>query len=211
VKRIILGIILATAASVSLATGNSNGCQGNCPQSGGNTTVNTDVRNTNTNVNTNANTNVNTNITTQGQQQGQLQGQLQGQGQVQGQVAKGGNATNAGNSQSTAITFNEQKQAVAAFAPAMNSTAPCRVAVGVGIGASIGGVSVGSAYKDEECNAREKGRMLIESARIAHSMGAPTEVYADLFMEGLALIRGSAEERKASVAPASKLDVSYVQ
>lgn len=227
---VIIGVlVLALIGTAAFASGNSNN-SGDANASAtashnGNTTATTGpISNTNTanggaggsasatggsvkNYNDIRSTNI------QGQQQGQVQGQKQGQAQGQTQSATVGNSgNNTGTaSNSTTLTFNEERQAVAAFAPAMNTTASCRVGVGVGVGAAVGGVSIGGAYKDEDCDAREKGRMLIESARIAHSMGAPSEYTAPLFMEGLALIRGATAKKSEPTVAAPAAFESYTQ
>lgn len=197
--KLAIGILLTLASAAAFATGGGSDKGGNATANSTNANANTNV-NTNTNVNANVNANINRNVNEQSQGQGQLQGQKQGQAQVQGQQqgqAQSNTAVGSGNT--TTLTFEDKKQAVPAFAPAMNSTASCRVGVGVGVGAAIGGLSVGGAYKDEDCDAREKGRMLIEAARIAHSLGAPAQYAAALFQEGLALIRGA--EKKSQAAP----------
>lgn len=221
--KIILGVIFALVASASFAGNNSNnndGCQGNCPQGGGTSTSSATATGGNAVAGANAGANASvknyndirsTNI--QGQQQGQVQGQKQGQAQGQTQSATVGNSgNNTGTaSNSTTLTFNEERQAVAAFAPAMNTTASCRVGVGVGVGAAVGGISLGGAYKDEDCDSREKGRMLIEAARIAHSMGAPQSYTAPLFMEGLALIRNADAKKSAPAVATPAAFESYTQ
>lgn len=207
---VLAAVVLASVAISAFAGGQDHTCQGghNCNSTGGASATatggNAEANATGGNASVksyNDIRNSNTNLNVQGQQQGQVQGQKQGQAQGQTQSATVGNSgNNTGTaSNSTTLTFNEERQAVAAFAPAMNTTASCRVGVGVGVGAAVGGVSIGGAYKDEDCDAREKGRMLIESARIAHSMGAPQSYTAPLFMEGLALIRGG--DAKKSVPP----------
>lgn len=193
-----IGDVKATVGNVS-ATGGAGGSATATGGAGGSATIQSGaVRNEIDNRNTNVNTNVNTNSNKQGQVQGQKQGQVQGQSQSA--VSKQSqSADNKGNSQT--INFDEKRQAPGVAAPAMNSTASCRVGVSGGVSFPGGAVALGSAYKDESCDKREKGRLLIESARLAQQMGATAEFYGDLFMEGLALIRESDAAEKSAVRP----------
>lgn len=211
-KRIIFGIILATAASTAMATGNSNNGGTHCNGNGSCGTTTNNTYNTTNAPKAEADAKASASAI-QGQHQGQSQGQLQGQGQAQGQVAKGGNATNAGNKQTTTITFDEKKQAPGVAVGATTTTASCRV--GVGATLSVPGLGVGAttAYKDEKCDKRALGLALIDAARVANGMGAPAEVYAEIFMEGLSLLRASGDdaETPASAEQKSATFQSYVQ
>ena len=213
-KRTMLSLALALAFGGAYAGNNSNnndGCQGNCPNNGGGTVTSTNTnRNDNTNVNANANTNVNSNKQSQGQAQGQKQGQFQGQ--AQGQTATGGNAVNKGNTQSTTIEFKDQKQAPGVAIGATTTTASCRVAISGALSLPGVGVGIGSALKDEKCDKRMLGLALIDAARVAHGMGAPVEVYSDIFMQGLAMLRDSGvDETPAQETAVTAAPQSYVQ
>lgn len=153
---------------------------------------------------------VNTNVVGQDQKQGQIQGQQQGQGQGQKQSTS---VKNAGNNTGTAtvvisspVTFNAPKLAAGASAPAMNTTATCRIAIAGGLQIPTLGISGGGSVEDKKCSDRELARMLIETARIAHSMGANPEYFAELFEKGVALMVSTATEEEPlgkSIAPVS--------
>lgn len=177
-KRIILGIILAFAGSAFAGNNNNDGCQGNCPSSGGGTATATvgnisatggaggqggsvigSGNSANTNINNNTvksyndirNTNINTNVSSNKQGQGQLQGQ----GQSQSNSAVGsGNSTN--------VTVESTKQPVSGPGIASSPSATCRIAVGLSVGGTFGGVGGFGSVEDANCVRNEKIRMLTE-------------------------------------------------
>jgi hypothetical protein len=211
--KAVIGIILALVVSTAAATGNSNNSGTHCNGNGSCGTTNNYSTTNAPQADAKA-----TAITTQGQSQGQHQGQAQGQlqGQVQGQIATGGTATNAGNAQSTTITFEDRKQAPGVAVAATTTTASCRVAVSMGVSGPGFAVGGGTAYKDEKCDKRALGLALIDAARVAQGLGAPAEVFAPIFMEGMTLLRASGSDddsnepvTKTTSQPATP--VSYVQ
>lgn len=164
--RTIIFAALALFASAAFATGNSNNSGTHCNGNGSCGTTNNYDYNTMNAPKAEADAKA-TAIATQGQSQGQLQGQAQGQlqGQAQGQTATGGNATNAGNAQSTSVTINEgsqPKQATSGPGIASSPTATCRIAAGVSVGGTFGGVGAFGSIEDERCADMERGRHMAE-------------------------------------------------
>jgi hypothetical protein len=154
--RNLIFVALAIFASAAFATGNYGGTTNNYDYN----TVNAPKAEADARA-----TAVATQGQSQGQMQGQVQGQLQGQAQGQGQTATGGNATNAGNAQSTSVTINEgstPKQATSGPGIASSPTATCRIAAGVSVGGTFGGVGAFGSIEDERCADMERGRHMAE-------------------------------------------------
>ena len=205
-KRIILGTILALAATAALATQTNSGtvCNGNgsCGTTNNYSTTNAPVANGGSaTIQSGAVRNEieNRNSNRQGQAQGQQQGQAQGQGQRQSQSAIG-----SGNSTTITFTHNERLQPGSVAVAATTTTASCRVAVNGGVSFPGGAVGFGSAYLDEQCDKRALGLALIDAARIAHSMGATTEFVAAVYLEGLELLRTSGQSQSAETRSAAR-------
>ena len=163
-------------------TGNQNS-QGQSINNSGNS------RNTNRNTNQNDNTNVNLNRNSnrQSQGQGQQQGQRQGQGQSQnatggtgigigvgiGTGGQGGSATQSQgsttseNTQSTSTSVDASqgdypRQAPPAFAPNLVAAPEtCMGSSAFGASSPFGGLSFGTTYKSEACEARMWARLLL--------------------------------------------------
>ena len=156
-KRILLAIALGLAFSIPvMANGNDNDDEGN------NHSNRNHNRNTNRNNNDNNNTNRNTNSNSQGQiqLQGQKQQQQQLQAQGQGQSQSTKNSNNA--AQSTNVEMNTPRQAVpAGGVSAAGTTATCRIAGGVSVGAVWGGFGASGSVLDETCQAIEVAKALI--------------------------------------------------
>lgn len=153
-------------SAVSISHGGTGGAGGSAAIVGsGNSNTDLDVRNTNTNLNNNSAKADVTNINGQGQEQGQLQGQHQGQGQSQ-------SADNAGNAQSTNITFNAPKTyrppVNSAFAPTVFPTAPCMGSSSIGGTGTLFSISGGTSWESKEC-------MILETARNFEQAGAASD------------------------------------
>ena len=223
-KHVFIGIILGLAAGASFASGNNN--QNN---SGGDSNATATASATGgsvgaINVNGGSHTatatggnataiggaggkaeanSVNVNSNKAEQSQGQKQGQVQGQGQSQAAIAKQSqSANNAGNKQSTTITFEDKRQAPGVAVAGTTTTASCMVAVYGGVSFPGGSVAGGSAYKDTACDDRALGLAMIDSARVAGGLGANPEYVAMLFMRGVELLERS--ERKVEETGAKK-------
>ncbi|MFM0130036.1 hypothetical protein [Paraburkholderia sediminicola] len=111
----------------------------------------------------NTNRNTNANLNAQGQQQGQKQGQQQSANNRQSQTAAGGKSSATGGQATQSMdganqqSVNSSYRAAAstAYAPAIYPTAPCMGSSAIGGQGMSFGFSVGTAWKDEDCNFRE--------------------------------------------------------
>lgn len=87
----------------------------------------------------------------QQQEQAQRQDQAQAQGQEQGQQQSQAN--------NQAVSFEDELQAPASFAPSIAPTAPCYYTVGAAFSFPGGSLGGGKAIKDEDCEFREELRL----------------------------------------------------
>jgi hypothetical protein len=157
-SAMLLAVVLASSAAI--AGSNINSASVVAPIDNRNTNSNA---NTNLITNTNANTNANTNLNSNTNAQGQLQGQIQGQGQKQNSVNI--NSTNSSaRSNSSSDNYNtisinhaaqERDPVSSANAAALTtSNGTCMGSSSAGAQGVSFGVSVGSTWVDEGCDAR---------------------------------------------------------
>lgn len=186
-RTIILALAIAALATPAFA-GNDNGPSQNCNGNGSCSTTITDnsdtyneggaggeggdalaigvgigkggnasasATNVSTNVNTNTQVSTNVNTATGGNAK---QGQIQGQGQEQGQ-SQSQKISHSGNS---SITWNAPRDPVSSANAAALVASPETCMGSTSIGAQfVGtGVSLGSTWKDEDCNGRQDAKTL---------------------------------------------------
>lgn len=135
----------------------SNGCDDNGDGGGNASVVNTNI---NTNTNTNRNFNTNRNMNTNVNRQAQRQGQSQSQGQEQGQSQSMNNTGNTGGSANVNVTTPKQPTSGPGIGSSPSAT--CRIAVGLSVGGTFGGIGGISSVEDERCADMERGRFLKE-------------------------------------------------
>ena len=141
----------------------------------------------------NPNNNHNRNTNRNNQSQGQVQ--IQGQGQAQSTQ----NSNNA--AQSTVVEMNTPRQAVPAGAvSAAGTTANCRVAGGVSVGAVWGGFGVSGSVLDENC-----AKIDLAKALIWAGMYTGDQILVDhgkaLLMDALAALYPKVEAVATEVSP----------
>jgi hypothetical protein len=148
-KLVMKRTLMALAIGLCMTTAYANGNETDCSIGAiGSNSCGNSVENRNNRDSFNTTNTGDTNITSQGGNASQEQGQRQGQRQSQG------------NSQS--VTLNTPRQAVpAAGVSAAGTTAVCRIAGGVSVGAVWGGFGVSGSVLDETCQSIEIAKALI--------------------------------------------------
>lgn len=94
--------------------------------------------------------------------------------QSSAQAGAAAGAISGGNTfQGGSTSYKEERQAPAAFAPAISPTAPCMGGTSAGGSGTGFGLSFGTSWTDDECNTRE-------TARLMHAMGLRLDAVAVL-------------------------------
>lgn len=175
---------------VGIGVGGSVANSGNSRNTNSNANSN---RNQNTNVVASSNQNANSNRNTNSAQQGQKQAQHQSQtstsngGLSNSDAAVSGSGNNG--SQSTNIGGNTYREpASTAYSGNIAPTAPCMGGTTAGLQVPNFGVSLGSTWKDQDCNLRENVRtvsqVLNDPATAAEMMCANADYAAARKREG---------------------------
>jgi hypothetical protein len=176
------------------------------------------------NTNRNSNRNSNSNLNAQGQQQSANNRQKQtatgGKSSARGGNATGGNSTggsatggaggqanqsmDGANQQNVDASSSYRAAVSTAYAPAIYPTAPCMGSSAIGGQGMSFGFSLGSAWKDEDCNFREDIRtvaVVLGDVQTAEEMECQKAAYR----EARARMNRPCRDARASTAPVASV------